>query len=115
VLADESQLAQVFQNILSNAIKYRKVGEPARIHVSAEAEDGTCTIAVRDHGIGFHLDYSTRIFGLFKRLHRDEYPGTGLGLAICKRIVERYGGTIWAESAPGAGATFYFRLPAAEE
>jgi light-regulated signal transduction histidine kinase (bacteriophytochrome) len=115
VEADESQLVQVFQNILSNAIKYRKSGEPARVHISATVKDDTCTIAIRDEGIGFHPEYSTRIFGLFKRLHRDQYPGTGLGLAICKRIIERYGGTIRAESEAGVGSTFYFTLATPEE
>ena len=69
------------------------------------------TISVRDNGIGFEQKYAERIFGLFKRLYKDEYPGTGLGLAICHRIVERYGGRMWAESALGKGATFFFSLP----
>lgn len=71
-------------------------------------------VSVADNGIGFESQYSERIFGLFKRLHKEEYPGTGLGLAICKRIVERYGGRICAEGSPGVGATFYFSLAAAE-
>jgi signal transduction histidine kinase len=83
------------------------------VHVSAACEGGVCTFSVRDNGIGFDPRYSERIFGLFKRLHRQEYPGTGLGLAICKRIVERFGGRIWAESQPGDGAVFHFSLPAA--
>lgn len=70
-------------------------------------------ISVCDNGIGFDQQYAERIFGLFKRLHHDAYPGTGLGLAVCKRIVERYGGRIWAESKRNEGATFYFTLPAA--
>jgi PAS domain S-box-containing protein len=110
VLADELQLAQVFQNILSNSIKYRKGNEPPRIQITSETNDSECVIHVRDNGIGFSPEYRSRIFGLFKRLHRDEYPGTGLGLAICKRILERYGGEIWADAAPNEGATFSFRL-----
>ena len=69
---------------------------------------------MQDNGIGFEAKYAERIFGLFKRLHKEEYPGTGLGLAICRRIVERYGGRIWAEASPGQGATFYFELRKAE-
>jgi signal transduction histidine kinase len=111
VRGDMSQLAHVFQNVLSNALKYRQKGVPPEIWVSAKQEGDRWIIAVRDNGIGFEQKYADRIFGLFKRLHKDEYPGTGLGLAICKRIVERYGGRMWAESQPGEGATFFFSLP----
>jgi PAS domain S-box-containing protein len=111
VRGDMSQMAHVFQNILSNALKYRQKGVPPEIWVSAKQEGDRWIIAVRDNGIGFEQKYAERIFGLFKRLHKDEYPGTGLGLAICKRIVERYGGRMWAESQPGEGATFFFSLP----
>lgn len=83
------------------------------IHVYAERAAEQSVIAVRDNGIGFEQQHADRIFGLFKRLHEGEYPGTGLGLAICQRIVERYGGRMWAEGKPGDGATFYFALPAA--
>jgi light-regulated signal transduction histidine kinase (bacteriophytochrome) len=114
VRGDASQLAHVFQNLLSNALKYRKTEVPAQIHISGHQEGSYYTITVRDNGIGFEPQYAERIFGLFKRLHKDEYPGTGLGLAICKRIVERYGGRIWAESTLGEGATFHFSLPAAK-
>ena len=72
------------------------------------------TVAVSDNGIGFEQQYSERIFGLFKRLHKNEYPGTGLGLAICQRLIERYGGSMRAEGRPGEGAPFFFTLPAAE-
>jgi len=114
VSGDEGQLSHVFQNLLSNALKYRKREETPRIHITAERRDGEWVVSVRDNGIGFEPEQAERIFGLFKRLHRDEeYPGTGLGLAICKHIVERYRGRIWAESQPGAGSTFFVSLPGA--
>ena len=112
VCGDEAQLTQVFQNLLSNAIKYRKKGITPLISVAAELADGKWIVKVQDNGIGFDSRYADRIFGLFKRLHHDEYPGTGLGLAICKRIVERCGGRIWAESVPGEGSVFSFSIPA---
>jgi PAS domain S-box-containing protein len=111
VRGDASQFTHVFQNVLSNALKYRKKDVPPEILVSAEQDGDLWIISIRDNGIGFEPQYAERIFGLFKRLHNDEYEGTGLGLAICKRIVERYGGRIWAESRLGAGATFRFSLP----
>jgi signal transduction histidine kinase len=106
-------MSQVFQNLLSNSLKYCSPGAPPRILVSARAQADRWEVTVTDNGIGFDPQYCERVFGLFKRLHRDQYPGTGLGLAICKRIVERYGGRIWAESQPGAGSKFSFELPAA--
>jgi PAS domain S-box-containing protein len=112
---DTQQLVHVFRNILANALKYRQDGVPLEIHISAERGPGQWTICIGDNGIGFEPQYAERIFGLFKRLHKDEYPGTGLGLAICKRILERYGGRIWAESTPGHGASFYFSLPLTAE
>jgi PAS domain S-box-containing protein len=114
VRGDASQMAHVFQNLLSNALKYCKRGVPPAIHVSAARDGNWWVVGIRDNGIGFEQHYAERIFGLFKRLHKEEYPGTGLGLAICKRIVERYGGRIWAEGRPGEGSTFYFSLPRAE-
>ena len=113
VRGDVKQLSHVFQNLISNALKYRKKDVAPAILVTAAASGDEWCISVRDNGIGFDPEYAERIFGLFKRLHKDEYPGTGLGLAICKRIVERYGGRIWAEAALGQGATFYFALPKA--
>jgi len=113
VRGDAPQLAQVFQNLISNSIKYRKAEEAPRIDITAEHKDGEWITAVHDNGIGFDQQYADSIFGLFKRLHKDEYPGTGLGLAICQRIVERYGGRMWAKSRDGEGATFYFALHAA--
>ncbi len=115
VRGDSSQLVHVFQNIISNALKYRELGSRPIIDISARREGFYSIISVSDAGIGFDPQYADRIFGLFKRLHKHEYPGTGLGLAICKRIVERYGGRIWAESKPGAGSTFSFSLVRAED
>lgn len=111
VAGDEAQFAQVFQNLLSNALKYRQPHASPRIGVFAQRQGREWIVSVKDNGIGFEPQYAQRIFGLFKRLHKDEYPGTGLGLAICQRIVERYGGRIWAESRPGMGSTFSFALP----
>lgn len=115
VQGDASQLAHVFQNLVSNGLKYRKKEKAPHITISAQRHGQNWVIAVRDNGIGFEPQYAERIFGLFKRLHKDEYPGTGLGLAICKRIVERYAGKIWAEGKLGEGATFYFSLPSAQQ
>jgi signal transduction histidine kinase len=111
VLGDEIQLAQVFQNLISNAIKYRR-DEPPRIHISASEQDCEWLFSVSDNGIGIDAQYHDRVFGIFKRLHGRELPGTGMGLAICKRIVERHKGRIWVESEVGKGSTFYFTIPA---
>jgi signal transduction histidine kinase len=111
VWGDERQFTLVFQNLLSNALKYRKTDEAPRILIGAEAVNGDWVITIKDSGIGFDQQHAERIFGLFKRLHKDAYPGTGLGLAISKRIVERYGGRIWAESeGEGQGAALRFTL-----
>ncbi|MDQ6759338.1 MAG: PAS domain S-box protein [Acidobacteriota bacterium] len=115
VRGDTNQLSHVFQNLLSNTLKYRREAVPPYVKISAESQNGMWVIAVQDNGIGFEQQYAERIFKLFKRLHRDEYPGTGLGLAICQRIVERYEGRIWAESEPGVGSTFFVALPPAPE
>ena len=115
VKGDAAQLAHVFQNLLSNAIKYQQEGTRPEIEISARCDGANWIISVRDNGIGFEPRYAERIFGLFKRLHKTEYPGTGLGLAICRRIIERHKGRIWAESTPGKGATFSFSLPRFEE
>ncbi|HEX5431268.1 MAG TPA: ATP-binding protein [Bryobacteraceae bacterium] len=101
---------QLFQNLIGNAIKYRGAEAP-RIHVSAQKCNREWRVAVADNGMGIAPEYHQVIFGVFKRLHGRKIPGTGLGLAICQRIVAKYGGRIWVESQPGAGATFYFTLP----
>ena len=114
VWAERSQMVRLFQNLIGNAIKFRKPDEPQTVHVSAERGDDYWTIRVRDNGIGFSREHRDLIFAPFKRLHGAEYPGSGIGLAACKRIVERYGGRIGADSEPGAGSTFWFTLPAGE-
>jgi len=111
IRGDASQLGQVMQNLIANALKYRG-SRPPSIHIQAEQKGESWLFSVRDNGIGFEQKYAVQIFGLFKRLHKDRYPGTGLGLAICKRIIERHGGQIWAESSPDSGSTFYFSIPA---
>ena len=109
--ADSTQIAQVFQNLISNAIKFRSE-KPPEIRISARQEADHWLFSVKDNGIGIDPKYSERIFEVFKRLHkREEYPGTGIGLSICKKIVERHGGSIWVDSKPGKGSTFYFTLP----
>lgn len=113
VRGDTQQLAHVFQDLISNAVKYRRPGLTPEIKVSAEQQGLDWLVSIQDNGIGFDQQYAERIFGLFKRLHKEEYPGTGLGLAICQRIVSRYGGRMWAQGSRGRGATFYFSLPAA--
>jgi light-regulated signal transduction histidine kinase (bacteriophytochrome) len=111
VRAHEVHVHQLLQNLIGNAIKYRGQHDP-EISISAESKDGQCLFAVRDNGIGIDPQYSKQIFGIFKRLHGNEYEGTGIGLAICQRIVEGYGGQIWVESEVGKGSTFRFTLPA---
>jgi len=115
VHGDAGQLAQLFQNLIDNAVKFHG-DTPPRVHVSAEIRGAECVCSVRDNGIGIAPEYTGRLFLLFQRLHtRREYPGTGIGLAICKRIIERHGGRIWVESSPGVGSTFCFSVPIANE
>jgi signal transduction histidine kinase len=116
VQGDPRQLAQIFQNLIGNALKFRKPGEAPRVEVWADREGDSWRVSVRDNGIGLDPKFSERVFAIFQRLHTwDEYEGTGLGLAICKKIVERHGGRIWVESKEGEGATFSFTLPAADQ
>jgi light-regulated signal transduction histidine kinase (bacteriophytochrome) len=110
VTANPLHLAQVFQNLISNALKYRS-NQPPRIAVSALEQEQNWLFTVEDNGIGIRPEYQAQIFGIFKRLHGNEYPGTGIGLAICKKIVDRHGGSIWVESEPGKGSRFSFTLP----
>lgn len=113
VNGDRSQLMRVFQNLIANAIKFRKGDEPPSVHVSCERRDGRWRFAVQDNGIGIDPKHFERIFLIFQRLHtRQEYPGTGLGLALCQRIVVRHGGEMWVESDVGQGTTFFFTIPA---
>jgi signal transduction histidine kinase len=106
-------LAQLLQNLIGNAIKYKKDGEPVRVHVSANQDSGEWHFSITDNGVGIETQYQAKVFDLFKRLHnpRGEYAGAGMGLAICQRIVERYGGRIWVDSEVGHGATFHFTIP----
>jgi PAS domain S-box-containing protein len=111
VTGDIGQMRQLFQNLITNAIKFRRQESP-RIHVSATKKGNEWIFSVQDNGIGTNLQYKDRIFMIFQRLHsREEYPGTGIGLAISKRIVEHHSGKIWVDSEIGKGSTFYFTIP----
>jgi PAS domain S-box-containing protein len=109
---DRGQMVRLFQNLIGNAVKYRKPDHHPKVHISAEQNGSEWIISIRDDGIGFAPEHASTIFAPFKRLHTSqEYPGTGVGLAICRRIVQAQGGRIWAESQPGEGTTFSFTLP----
>ncbi|NQD37915.1 PAS domain S-box protein [Permianibacter sp. IMCC34836] len=113
--ADRSLLKQVLFNLLANAVKFTRDADPRRIEVYSEQVDDETVYVVRDNGVGFSMAYADKLFGVFQRLHRaEEFEGTGVGLALCRRIIERHGGRIWAESAPGKGASFRFTLPGLE-
>ncbi|MEM9484791.1 MAG: ATP-binding protein [Cyanobacteria bacterium P01_F01_bin.116] len=112
LVADGTQLMQLFQNLIGNAIKFRRAEISPEIHIGVERQEDNWLFSVRDNGIGIGPEFADRIFVIFQRLHtRDEYPGSGMGLAICKKIVECHRGQIWVDSEAGQGATFYFTLP----
>jgi chemotaxis family two-component system sensor kinase Cph1 len=112
VQVERNQMVRLFENLLANAMKFSKKGEPPHVHVSAERNEKEWVIRVADNGIGFAPDQAETIFEPFRRLHgAREYPGSGIGLAACKRIVERYKGRIGADSIPGEGSTFWFTIP----
>jgi PAS domain S-box-containing protein len=111
VLADQNQMLQVFQNLITNAIKFRGHKSP-EINISAHKDENEWIFSVSDNGIGIKLEHQKQIFVVFKRLHtKDEYPGSGIGLSITQKIIKQHGGKIWVESEPGKGSTFYFTIP----
>ncbi len=114
--ADRTQISQLFQNLIGNAIKFRRDGESPLIRISAAPEGGFWHFTIEDNGIGIEKEYLDRVFLIFQRLHeRNKYPGTGIGLAIAKKVIEHNGGRIWIESTPGQGSKFNFTLPAASK
>jgi PAS domain S-box-containing protein len=114
VMAEPTQLEQLFQNLIGNAIKFHRDGVPPQVHVGCRRDGQEWVLSVRDNGIGIAPEYREQVFMIFQRLHgRGKYPGTGIGLAICKKIVERHGGKMWVESKPGEGSTFCLTLSAA--
>lgn len=116
IRGDESQLIQVFQNLIGNAIKFRRVDARLHVHVGARCADGEWVLSIADNGIGIDPRYNEKIFVIFQRLHgKQDFPGTGIGLAICRRIIERHGGRIWVEPQKQQGSIFYFTLPIPRE
>jgi light-regulated signal transduction histidine kinase (bacteriophytochrome) len=114
ILGDETHIEQLIQNLIGNAVKYRRQDVP-RIHIGAQERGKEWLFSVSDNGQGISRQYQTLIFELFKRLHSQRHSGTGIGLATCKKLVERYGGRIWVESEVGKGSTFFFTLPVTAE
>lgn len=115
LMANRSELLQLFQNLIGNAIKFRS-SAPPEIRISAEDKNGEWIMSVADNGIGIAPEHAETVFVIFRRLHtHEDYPGSGIGLAICKRIVEEQGGHIWVESQPGKGSKFNFILPMKRE
>lgn len=113
VVGDGMQLSQLFQNLIGNAVKFRRPGTSPRVAIQARRQGEDYLFSVTDDGIGIPQEYQEQVFALFRRLHKGEaYPGTGVGLAICKRVIERHDGRLWVESTPGHGSTFFFTLPA---
>lgn len=109
--ADLSTIKQVWANLISNAIKYTRNRETARVEIGAEVKDGAVVYYIKDNGSGFDMKYYNKLFGVFHRLHSpSEFEGTGVGLAIVHRIISKHRGKVWAEAKPGEGATFYFTL-----
>jgi len=112
---DEGQIGQLFHNLLTNALKYRKREVAPHVHISAQRTANEWVFSFRDNGIGIASEYWEQVFLIFKRLHKKaDYPGTGIGLALCRRIIEGRAGRIWLESMPGVGSTFYFTWPGIE-
>ena len=112
IVAAKTPVQQLFQNLVSNAIKYQRPGITAEIIISGEENEDHWHFAVADNGLGIDKEYFSKIFVLFQRLHsKDEYSGTGIGLAICKKIVDNHKGKLWVESTPGEGSTFHFNIP----
>jgi light-regulated signal transduction histidine kinase (bacteriophytochrome) len=110
LVVDRGQFVRVMQNLIGNAIKFRGP-EPPRVHVDATRDGRAWHFSVRDNGVGIEPAHREEIFGVFKRLTSDAIPGTGVGLALCKQAVDKHGGRIWADAAPGGGTSFHFTIP----